>query len=32
MHLLRFFLNECCNGNSIINATKIYFSKINKIV
>nr|WOC91778.1 maturase K [Utricularia nephrophylla] len=32
LHLLRFFLNECCNGNSLINATKISFSKKNKRV
>nr|ATL77033.1 maturase K [Utricularia jamesoniana] len=32
LHLLRFFLSECWNGNSLINATKISFSKKNQRV
>nr|ATL76978.1 maturase K [Utricularia kimberleyensis] len=30
LHLLRFFLSECCNWNSIFNAKKKYFSKRNQ--
>nr|ATL77015.1 maturase K [Utricularia nigrescens] len=32
LHLLRFFLSECCNGNSLINTKKISFSKKNQRV
>nr|ATL77016.1 maturase K [Utricularia oliveriana] len=30
LHLLRFFLSECWNGNTLINTNKISFSKQNK--